>query len=269
MTAMLVQLFRWCDRCFRIVTQGLTALHQGLWQGLLRPTDLDALTRTYYDQVSKYKNPEYNLAGLFEWERDVLAKHFPPGSHVLIAGAGGGREMIGLCRCGYQVDGFDCNDGCVRDGTRLLEQLGLDCRLMLAPPGALPEGLTTYDGVIVGWGAYMHIVGSIRRRAFLRQIRAVLRDGSPILLSFFVRTGTSRTQTCVVRLANAIRYLRGGERVEAGDWLSGSFDHHFTEEEIRSELRDAGFQMVAFTAIGHGVAVGLAASVPGAGRVQT
>jgi hypothetical protein len=47
----------------------------------------------------------------------------------------------------------------------------------------------------------------------------------------------------VAKIASAVRRLRRDEPVELGDWLAPNFFHLFSEEEIRAELRDAGFRV--------------------------
>ena len=46
--------------------------------------------------------------------------------------------------------------------------------------------------------------------------------------------------------------------VELGDTVSGSFDHHFSREEIEAELKAAGFRTVHTADTPYGHAVGLA-----------
>ncbi len=53
--------------------------------------------------------------------------------------------------------------------------------------------------------------------------------------------------------------------MELGDSLRDTFDHHFTEDEVRGELAEAGFEMLHFAACPYGHAVGVVrlAAAPG------
>jgi hypothetical protein len=78
------------------------------------------------------------------------------------------------------------------------------------------------------------------------------------LLSFFTRTGASRYDGFVCKVANLFRVLRGRkEFVELGDHLSWSYSHLFTREEIEGEMRDAGIRLVHYGEVGDGHAVGI------------
>ena len=94
--------------------------------------------------------------------------------------------------------------------------------------------------------------------AFLRALRERATVGTPILLSFFARTGDLRYDDLTFRIANLIRRMVGGrkEPIELGDHLNWSYSHWFTRDEIEIELREAGIRLVEFGDIGEGYAVG-------------
>jgi hypothetical protein len=48
----------------------------------------------------------YVLSGLFTWEENFYFRFLKPDDHVLIVGAGSGRDLIGLRRAGYRADGL-------------------------------------------------------------------------------------------------------------------------------------------------------------------
>ena len=119
-----------------------------------------------------------------------------------------------------------------------------------------PKLAVGFEAAIVGWGSYMHIAGRRSRVAFLTEARAALPVGAPILLSFFVRRGTSIRFRVVVGVGNLLRRLRRRELLEPGDSLSPLFAHSFTRDEIARELDDAGFELVYYGAEPYGHAVG-------------
>ena len=49
----------------------------------------------------------YVLSGLFTWEENFYFRFLKPDDHILIVGAGSGRDLIGLRRAGYNADGLE------------------------------------------------------------------------------------------------------------------------------------------------------------------
>jgi hypothetical protein len=220
---------------------------------------LQAIAIRQYDRWKLYKSDNHNLAGLFAWETVVIEQYFGDCHSVLIGATGGGREAIALARNGVEVTAFDCQPKLVEAAEALLRAEGLEAQFTIADPDQVPEGLGIYDGLILGWGAYIHIIGKENRVRFLRQFREHIEVGSPLLLSFFVRKADSRKMRFIQSIANTIRRLRrSDERVELGDTLNGTFDHYFSEEEIRNELHAAGFAVEIFEDSPFGHAVGCA-----------
>ncbi len=253
--ALRLRLFLLADRSLRRLAGGLQALHQGFWLGVMDRESIHALNRRYYRQLDRYHEPDYNRLGLWEWERRALEAHFADCRTVLVAGAGGGREVLGLCRRGLQVEAFDCSAELVRSCKALLASEALGARILEAEPDEVPEGASACDGALIGWAAYMHIPGRERRIRFLRRIGERLQAGGPLLLSYFVRIPSAGSYPVVRAFGNILRAARGAERLELGDTLAGTFDHHFTENEIASELREAGFEPIQFAAEPYGHAV--------------
>src|SRR5215469_11032710 len=200
-----------------------------------------------------------NLRGFFDWERTAVERHFPSRVHVLVAGAGGGREILALRRAGYWAEGFECNPVLVEASNVIFDQLGQARGIAFCPPDQVFSGASSYGGIIVGWSAYSHIPTRQRRVAFLRGLRQRALPGSPVLVSFFARSGDSRYDVLAFRIANWTRRLSHGrkEPVEIGDHLNWSYSHWFTREEIESELRDSGIRPEHFGDVGEGCAVGV------------
>lgn len=254
-----VRLFIRADEWQRRGAAALQALHQGWWLGWLDHRDLDDLARRQYARWPRYRDDTYNTSGLTRWEADAVRAHFPAEGAILVAAAGGGREVVALARLGYRVEGFDCVEALVACGRETLMRFGVNARLELAPPGGIPEGLGHHVGAIVGWGGYMHIPGRGARIAFLRGLRRHVDAGAPLLVSFFTRTGPSRRLVWTQRIARALRRLRRSpDPVEYGDTLDRTFDHLFTEDEIAQEMKAADFALVSYAETPYGHAVGRA-----------
>ena len=254
-----IRAFAAVDGVHRRCVSALHALHQGLWLGLLDDHDLDRLAILQYGRWPAYSDDSYNASGLWAWETDAIRAHFGQGGGLLVAGAGGGREVVALARLGYAVDGFDCVEPLVEYGRAAVARLNLQARLFDAAPGRVPDGLGRYAGIVVGWGAYMHIPGAAQRVAFLRDLRRHVDAGAPLLVSFFTRNGRSRRLDWTWRIARALRRARrSADPVEYGDTLDGTFDHLFTRDEVERELDAAGFALVTYADKPYGHAVGKA-----------
>lgn len=243
-------------------THLVRAAISGWWLGVLRGESLDPLATFPYDTLGSDASDEFKHSGLHWWERRSLDEYFGECRTLLLAGAGGGRELLALRRHGFDVDGFDFAAQLVAASNELLAQEGFVGSIAVAPHGTCPALTKTYDGAMLGRCSYMLIRGRSQRVMFLKTLRSRLRDGAPLYLSFHDRTEPSRRFGITFRLANLLRWLlRRPDRIERGDHLdpeSGFFHHHFTQHEIASELREAGFELLRYSTTLHPHAVGRA-----------
>jgi len=254
-----VRYFKRADCWFNRFVRLAAVVHEGFWLGCLSADDLNAITAEHYDHSHESASPEHNLRGFLDWELAVVNRHFPAGSRILVAAAGGGREVLALRRAGYPADGCECNPVLVQASDAIFEQLGEPRGVTLCPADQVPQGPAIYGGLIVGWSAYTHIPTRGRRVAFLQALHQRALPGAPVLLSFFTRVGSSRYDKFVCRMAGVSRVLlrEREEPVELGDHLSWSYNHLFTREEIEGELREAGIRLVHYGEVGDGHAVGI------------
>jgi SAM-dependent methyltransferase len=248
-------------------TLGASALHQGVWLGLLDGPALQAATARYYATPGRYTGAYHNEAGFLGWEGALIERHFGACRTVLVGAAGGGREVVALSRRGVAVDAFDCSPTLVAAAQRVLAAQGLSASIRLAPPDGVPDGLGTYDGVILGWGAYSHVVGRPARVELLRALAARLRPGGPLLFSFQTRPGAPAAQRSfqwIRATARAVRAIRRSDApLELGDTLPAYFAHKFTQPEIEAEAAAAGLAVEHFRELEYGAA--LARVAPGNG----
>ncbi|HEX2205486.1 MAG TPA: hypothetical protein VHG91_19400 [Longimicrobium sp.] len=237
------------------------ALWIGARLGVLTREGIHRLDERYYSgdgpQID-YAGDAHNTRGFLPWEGPVVQRFFAGCPRVLVLAAGGGREVLALRKMGIDADGYECHPGLAAFATGLLERHGVPGPVGVVGRDEAPRTGRRYDGVIVGWGAYMLIQGRARRVAFLRDLRALVGPGAPLLLSFFYRDGSRFRHALIGRAANALRRLRGREAIEDGDILAPNFIHLFTEDEVRAELRDGGFECVFYSTEGTGHAVGVA-----------
>ncbi|WP_077381273.1 class I SAM-dependent methyltransferase [Mesorhizobium prunaredense] len=231
-----------------------------MWLGLLDNQHLDEVGRVQYARWSKYGDEAYNLSGLLPWEERVIADYYPSSCSILVGAAGGGREPVALARMGYHVDAFDSTPVLAECCRQLMEREQLPGKVFVAGAGRVPDDVDgQYDGVVIGWGGYMHIPGRGNRVAFLTALRRRVAAGAPLLLSFFCRRERSRRHDWIHAFARQVRYLRRSrDPVEYGDTLASTFDHFFTEAEIRTELAEAGFELFDYRESPYGHAVGRA-----------
>jgi hypothetical protein len=256
-----VRIYLWLDRWLRRCVRLLDNLHEGCWLGCLDQQDLIAITIRSFQQSRMYNGSEHNQSGLFPWEREVIDRVFRSRSKILVAASGGGRELIALHRLGFQADGFECTPSLVETSRRLLQDLAITSTVELCPPNEVPPGLTMYDGIVVGWGAYIHICGRAHRIAFLQKLRALVPPGSPILVSFWIREKAAPDESRTFRLATGFRFLRGrrAEPLEFGDHVSDrGYHHRFVEDELEEELKAGGFRVCHYSQTEYPYAVGVA-----------
>ena len=255
-----LRISKFIHRCSRFLITSIGILQEGFLLGILSNKDLTELTKEYYQSASMYGNDEYNFSGLYPWERRVIDTYFRDCKKVLIGAAGGGREVIALSGLGMEVDAFECDPHLVEDSIHFLDKAGIKGRIVLAPPDTVPEGLGIYDGVVVGWGGYHHIIGRDTRVRFLEQCRKHMKADAPLLVSFFMLHGTTRYQRLIFKIASLFRSLRmNKEPLELGDSLKYTgFCHLFSNDEIEEELNEAGFDLIFFSNDEYSHAVGKA-----------
>jgi hypothetical protein len=185
----------------------------------------------------------------------MVSRFFPSGGRLLVAAAGGGREIYALHGRGYEIDAFECHAELVRCANRFLSDAGIPCEVQYAPCDRAPVGDAHFDAVIIGWGAYMLIQGRRRRVEFLESLRARVDAGAPLLLSFFVRRRDGLYYPTVRGIANFFRRVRFAERVELGDSLAPNYVHYFDEAQLAAELKCGGFQLELYGTREYGHAV--------------
>jgi SAM-dependent methyltransferase len=237
---------------------------RAIWLGLLDAEELDEITRSYYMGTSGFEKEEFNIhQGLWPWEATAIRNYFTGCRRVLVAGAGGGREVIALARLGFSVTAFDFSSFLTAACRRNLEKAGCSARVLDAPPDKFPQRLDVYDALLIGRGFYHHIPSRRRRIEFLKEANLRLPSGAPLLISdFFTRSGDSKFHLRTQGIANFLRRLRKNrERVEVGDWLSNCMQHAFTRREIEKEFSEIGILLEDFAVSPFSAESGLAYAV--------
>ena len=272
MAAWLGRAFAPSRRAFRRCVKGANAVFDGVWLGLLGPAALAQVDERFYrshgsgaEADAMFAGEDHNASGLWDWEAQAVERFFPSGSRVVVTSAGGGREVLALAERGHQVAGYEPNPALVQAGRRLLagRELAGAASLDPCPRDRFPPAAPDCDGVVVGWGSYIHLQGRDARVSMLQQARSRLSAGDPLLLSFWLRPSEERYLTLVRRCAAPLRALRGLDPPELGDTMRDTYVHWFTRAEVESELRQAGFDVAHFATEPYAHAVGVAAARPG------
>ena len=240
-----LRLFSLSQRVLARAHRLIEALHAGFWLGFLDRDQLNAIVFQHYEAAELYRTAAHNLYGFFPWESDLMRDYFKGCRSVVVAAAGGGREMIALAQAGVRVEGFECNPRLVEKCKEFLAEAGVSGRILNAAPDQVPSGLQKYDGAIVGYGALAHIVGRTKRINFLRDLKNHLHPRAPLMLSVGRRPEGAQYYNWIYQIARAIRFLRGSaDAIELGDDLLDCFTHRFVQSETRSELQEAGFTVL-------------------------
>lgn len=237
----------------------LQQFHEILWLGIINKSLADKIDIRYYNDTFKYSQKQYNLQGLFEWEKTVVEQYYSKCKKILIGGAGGGREIVALSKLGYDVTGFESNAHLVEFGNILLKEVGIYKSIKLTKRDCCPDNNEQYDGIILGWGMYMLIPGKERRITLLKNLRNKIPPDSPILLSFFSRKEEINIFGKITKHANFIRKLFRKQPLQTGDRLQPNLVHYFTENELRNELEAGGFRLVDYSTMSYPHAVAEAA----------
>jgi SAM-dependent methyltransferase len=216
----------------------------GILPALLSPKELTGLIRNHYDdsyQDVAARVPENWYKWTLEnWEESVLARHKMTSGTILVLGAGVGRESVALAQRGFFVVGLDINReslciACQQSAVNGLKPLFAQADFLAIPIGPVRVNYVFMSGIM-----YSSIPGRQRRQAWLRNLRPCMREQGLIVLNFLI---AREMETRMHRLIRWLTTLPGANHsYQLGDTCSQShFLHAFVdEEEIRSELRDAG-----------------------------
>lgn len=240
MRRLMLKVFMTIAGFFKTFSAGFLAV---AW-GISRREELVHLIRNYWDSNRSEKEEGYVLGGLSRWEEALCETHLLPGGKVGLIGCGGGRDIIGLVRKGYHVEGVDLSPEMIRVAQGYLARAGVEARLYCGDicDFEFPDGL--YDAFIFSNLTYSFIPGSSRRVELLRRIRSRLSSEGCIILTYSFRK-EERQDNRLTRTARWVaKMTRNPKPPEEGDHLSmhGSFYHPFTHEEIAGEIKSAGHE---------------------------
>lgn len=196
--------------------------------------------RTYSESSRYLPNSTGYVSGLYPWEEQALRDHFPAApAHILVGGAGSGREPFALSELGYQVTAFEP----VLSLVDAMQQQGKAQDRVACYAGGYEElpfvmspargerirlsDLGPFDAAILGWGSFSHINDERQRQNALRHFGEL--TSGPILLSFTSTRGDEEIPTSRIRST----LLKRKHRHPADRFsMSMGFQHPVTELEV-------------------------------------
>jgi 2-polyprenyl-3-methyl-5-hydroxy-6-metoxy-1,4-benzoquinol methylase len=238
-------------RCLTALARRTGKISNGflyLAAGLLREDELQADSEARW--LAFALSVDDADAGLGVNEHEFYSRFAGPRDRILLAGSGGGRDLIALHRLGYCVAGLEQVSALVELSRRRAADRGLTIPVEAGTiQTARPRG--SYDVVIFSLGCYSYVRGSAARVATLTGLAAHLNPGGRVVLSYHPRSGQTKIAIALTRLT-ALMSLAGW-MPETGDVFSRDYavrevlryHHEFTPEELSSECARGGFQIVA------------------------
>ena len=216
-------------------------LPPGITRGMWEYAQADHIARDY-DEYFAYNR-------LFQFDEEVLARHFTQPGLVVDLGCGTGRALVPLARRGFRGMGVDLS-------LEMLDVVGEKAAAEQLPIERVLANLVQLDCLADGCADYciclFSTLGMIRgrenRQIVLQHARRILKPGGVFVLHVhnlwhYLFDGLGR-RWLALHLPDV---LRG--RAELGDKffdyrrIPNMFLHVFTRREVRSSLRQAGFTL--------------------------
>jgi len=228
----------------------------------LRPELRSEATVAAYSEMRTYLPGGTTFeGGLFGWEQSLFEhQSIPRSGRVLLAAAGGGRELKALLDRGFQVTAFEPNPVLFEGARRVAEgRAGAKvfrasyADLVSAAEGNGPLALLTeerFDYVLFGWGSFTHLTEDAVQLSVLGASRA-LAPQAPLSLSFFMRSALqpdSRSARMRQVVRRVLRHAGSARPVEPGlgyDY-GGGFVYSFSSDEVNSLAARAGYRIEFF-----------------------
>lgn len=202
----------------------------------------DELTRRIYDRPTKTRR------GLFAWEKAWFTRDLPPPpAHILVGGAGNGREVRWLRAQGYTVLPFEPVEALTRACEGMLCGTYGDLVAPMTPQGRRfaeqVRAASPFDAVLMGWGSFNHVQPAPLRLAVLKALRDL--SPGPVLTSFFglepSALAVSRAQAWGRRLGSL---LAAPQDIDPADIVlpDSGYAHRFSKEEWEGLAAQAGYE---------------------------
>ncbi|MBW1848234.1 MAG: class I SAM-dependent methyltransferase [Deltaproteobacteria bacterium] len=223
---------------------------QSLSVMVMRPDDLIEHMRNSYAEpknVEVWSKNSLVDSGLHEDETIVLKKIPLKKGRLLLLGIGGGREAIPLGKMGFDITGVDFAPDLVKSAIQNTAQKGINIEGIIQDITELNVSENTYDIAWLSAGMYSCIPTRKKRIKMVKRVNASLKqDGYFACQYLWTPRHMFSLKVEFARKAFAFLTL-GNMSYEKGDvmWDDSHFVHLFrSEEEIRSEFEEGGFEVV-------------------------
>jgi SAM-dependent methyltransferase len=254
---------RWLRRS-QWATQKLSdwieAVRSGICMGLIDDQSFQAFDTYPFDETGPLDVSTETQRGLEPWERQIVCEHLADAKSILVVAAGGARELVGLHELGYHTTGVEYGRQLYEASRRELAQRECGATIQWRERFDVSGGDGPYDAAFVARKFLSHVHDRSRRIELLANIRQTLVPDATLVIAFYTRSRNTLAFRMQAALANCLRKLRGRRDfpVEVGDHVdpeSPLYHHHYIWEELRDELREAGFTPVAHETTWFGWAV--------------
>ncbi|MCA9146686.1 MAG: class I SAM-dependent methyltransferase [Planctomycetales bacterium] len=240
---------RWLKRsqaALRKFGSWLEAIQSGVFMGLVDDQAFQAFDTYPFDESQPMNVAAEAERGLEAWERRIVREHFDSVQSVLVVAAGGGRELIELDKLGFQTTGFEYGRKLYEATRRELILQSCGASIVKCERFDVPRAEHMYDAAYIARKFLSHVHDRQVRIELLANIRRTLRPDAKLAIGYYTRERDTLAFRMQAGLANTLRKLRGRREfpVEVGDHLdteSPLYHHHYVWEELRDELREAGF----------------------------
>jgi hypothetical protein len=263
-----VRVIQTIDRAAWYAFHGFEVVRDELLLAWVDPAQRGAVIENAYRAQSVYlPGGTVFERGLFAWERSLLARpEVPASGKVLLAAAGGGRELKALIERGFEVCAFEPNP-VLREGALQVAHARPDSRSIVldglfADLGAAARGegplaalaqRAPFDLVMLGWGSITHVLSQQEQLDLLSSVRK-LAPNAPVITSFFLRPDAGyggRTEQIRATLRSLFAWMGApnpapepGLAYEAG----GGFVYAYSESEVQQLAHSAGYSVVVLEA---------------------
>lgn len=233
-------------RPLRWLLSPVSIVCEGISVGILRAADVEQMvTQTYAGQPQFYDPRKYRLPH----EQRLLPELLPlaePGSRLLDAFCGQGREAELFSRNGYVVTGIDQLDWMIDAAREFARESNFDAEYITADFNSYRTE-QPFDVVYTSCWMYSTCQSAGRRMSFLRKCLELCSKDGVIVLSYVSENADSRAATWLrfICARTAALLTFGNRKTERGERIySGLFWHHLPELVVEQELQAANLATI-------------------------
>lgn len=207
-----------------------------------KPTTLLSFTKESYSSfysLQLFGDKKYVSSGFEEYEEKLYRKYINRNRKIIVIGCSAGRECIEFAKAGYQVVGIDYNEELINLANMWTRKLNLKIEYLVKDICSYtPE--TDFD--YMTFSIYPLIPTKNIRIVILKRLSNFLKKDGIIFIYFQSRGENLRLQNKFIMFILKVI----NRDYEYGDYVHGlCYVHHFTEKELKEEVKEAGFKVLA------------------------